>query len=99
MKSEHNKQKGRASTLKNHTKKDHLSHVNHLPILKTNTLFYLYAMLEIQINILPALVLGRQTNFNFSTKSYVIQRTKFALSQDYLPLAKIPIEPDITYTY
>ena len=48
---------------------------------------------------LLALVLGRQTNFNFSTKSYVINVQIFAPSQDYLPLVKVSIEPNITYTY
>ena len=46
LKKTHLGQKGYATTLKSHTKKEHLSHVNHLPIIKTNTLFCVYTMLK-----------------------------------------------------
>ena len=39
LKKTHLGQKGYATTLMDHTKKEHLSHNNHLPIIKTNALF------------------------------------------------------------
>ena len=52
LKKTHLGQKGYATTLKSHTKKEHLSHVNHLPIIKTNTLFCVYTMLKHLIEVL-----------------------------------------------
>ena len=34
LKADHDGQKGKSTTLKNHTAKQHLAHVNHLPIIK-----------------------------------------------------------------
>ena len=49
LKADHDGQKGKGCTLKNHTAKQHLAHVNHLPILKHDGLFCLYNMLELVI--------------------------------------------------
>ena len=64
---EHLAQKGKASTLKNHTKKAHLSHVNHLPILMLDALFCPYMMLKLQINVLmpPQRLLTQDCGFIF----------------------------------
>ena len=62
-----NKRKERASTLKYHTKKGHLSHVNHMSTLKTNALFCLYAMTKLQIIVLmpPQRLLTQDCEFIF----------------------------------
>ena len=52
LKGTHLKQKGKASNLKNDTKKAHLLHVNHLPILKIDAVFCQYMMLKLQIDVL-----------------------------------------------
>ena len=49
LKGDHDGQKGKPTTLRNHTAKEKTSHVNHLPILKHDGLFCLYNMLELLI--------------------------------------------------
>ena len=49
LKGDHDGQKGKPTTLKNHTAKEKTSHVHHLPILKHDGLFCLYNMLELLI--------------------------------------------------
>ena len=44
-------QKGKTRTLKNHTAKQHLVHVDHLPIIKRNDLFCTYNMLDLVIKL------------------------------------------------
>ena len=52
LKKMHLGQKEKAFTLKNHTKKEHLSHVNHLHIIiNKGALFYLYTMLKLHIDV------------------------------------------------
>ena len=50
LKADHDGQKGKPTRLKNHTTKQHLAHVNHLPIIKHDGLFCLYSMLDLLIN-------------------------------------------------
>ena len=50
LKGDHDGQKGKPTTLKNHTAKEKTSHVHHLPILKHDDLFCLWNMLDLVIN-------------------------------------------------
>ena len=50
LKADHHRQKDKPTTLKNHTTKQHLAHVNHLSILKHSSLFCLYNMHDLVIN-------------------------------------------------
>ena len=50
LKADHDGQKGKGITIKNHTVKQHLAQVNHVSILKHDGLFCLYNMLDLSIN-------------------------------------------------
>ena len=47
LKGDHDAQKGKGTTLKNHKAKQYLAHVDHLPIIEHDGLFCLYNMLDL----------------------------------------------------